>query len=183
MVVPGFLATDRTTLGLQRALGTAGYRVAGTSMGVNRGAREDTLERLAERIEAFGGDRKVTLIGWSLGGIFAREVAKQRPELGEKVITMGTPFSGHPRSNNAWRLYELVAGHKVDHPPIDTVVAEKPPVPTIAIWSRRDGIVAPASARGQEGERDKAIELDSSHMGFAVDAHSWPGIIDAVKSA
>ena len=91
------------------------------------------------------------------------------------MVTLGTPFSGDPRANNAWRMYELVAGHKVDHPPIDTVVSEKPPVPTIAIWSRRDGIVAPASARGKEGERDKAIELDCSHMGFAVDSRAWPG--------
>src|SRR3569623_2560190 len=181
MVVPGFLATDRTTLGLQRALGTAGYRVAGTSMSVNRGAREDTLERLAERIEAFDGDRKVTLIGWSLGGIFAREVAKQRPGLVEKVITMGTPFSGHPRSNNAWRLYELGAGHKVDDPPIPTVLSEKPPVPTLAIWSRRDGIVAPAAARGPEGERGAELGLDCSHMGFATSGRAFPRIVAAVR--
>ncbi|MDB5671365.1 MAG: alpha/beta fold hydrolase, partial [Alphaproteobacteria bacterium] len=74
LVIPGFLATDRTTLGLQRALGEAGYRVTGTGEGINRGARPDTIERLARRIEAFSPGRTVVLVGWSLGGIFAREL-------------------------------------------------------------------------------------------------------------
>src|SRR3546814_5105342 len=87
MVVPGFFATDRTTLGLQRALGDAGYRVSGWGMGWSRGVREDTLERLAARIEDFGQGRPVILVGWSLGGIYAREAAKLRPDLVAKVVT------------------------------------------------------------------------------------------------
>ncbi|MDB5721282.1 MAG: alpha/beta fold hydrolase [Alphaproteobacteria bacterium] len=181
LVIPGFLATDRTTLGLQRALGEAGFRASGTETGINAGARPDTLDRLAKRIEAFGKGRRVTLIGWSLGGIFAREVAKLRPDLVDKVITMGTPISGDPRANNAWRLYELVAGHKVDNPPIETRIADKPPVPTLAIWSRRDGIVAPAAARGKDGERDAELELDCSHMGFATSGAVFPKIVAAAK--
>jgi pimeloyl-ACP methyl ester carboxylesterase len=182
LVVPGFLATDRTTLGLQRAFGDAGYRATGTSMGVNTGVRQDTLDRLAERIEAHGESRPVILVGWSLGGIFAREVAKRQPHLVDRVVTLGSPFSGDPRANNVWRLDELVAGHKVDDPPIRTDLAEKPPVPTLAIWSRGDGIVAPAAARGRHGERDAEIELDCSHMGFAVSAAAYPKIVGAVRS-
>jgi pimeloyl-ACP methyl ester carboxylesterase len=183
MVIPGFLASDRGTLGLQRALGKAGFRATGPGMGFNLGAKPDTLERIVARLEAFAGGRKAVLVGWSLGGIYAREVAKLRPDLVSKVVTLGTPFSGNPRANNAWRMYELVAGHKVDNPPIDAVVAEKPPVPTIAMWSRNDGIVAPASARGKESERDKAIEVECSHMGFAVDSRAWPAIVEAVRNA
>jgi len=182
MVVPGFVANDRTTLGLQRALAAAGYRVTGWGMGLNRGARPDTLARLAERVEAFGDGEKVILVGWSLGGIFAREVAKVRPDLVEKVITMGSPFSGDPRGNNVWRLYEWIAGHPVDKPPIDSVLAEKPPVPTLALWSRRDGIVAVASARGAPLESDRQVEIVSSHMGFAVSARAYPQIIAAIKA-
>ncbi|HYE29645.1 MAG TPA: alpha/beta fold hydrolase [Allosphingosinicella sp.] len=182
MVVPGFLATDRTTLGLQRALAAAGYRVAGWGLGLNRGARADLLERLAERIERHGRGRPVVLVGWSLGGIFAREVAKRRPELVAKVVTLGTPFSGNPRANNAWRLYELVAGHKVDAPPIDARPAEKPPVPTLALWSRRDGVVAPACARGGEGESDRQVELQCSHMGFGVSGRAYPAIVEAIRA-
>jgi pimeloyl-ACP methyl ester carboxylesterase len=152
-------------------------------MGMNLGVKKDTLDRIVAHLEAFAKGRKAVLVGWSLGGIYAREVAKLRPDLVAKVVTLGTPFSGDPRANNAWRLYEAIAGHKVDHPPIRTNIAEKPPVPTVALWSRSDGIVAPASARGQPGERDEAIEMDCSHMGFAVDSRAWPKIVEAVKSS
>jgi len=183
MVIPGFLASDRGTLGLQRALGDAGFHATGADMGFNLGARPDTLERIVAHLEPFTRGRKAVLVGWSLGGIYAREVAKLRPDLVSKVVTLGTPFSGDPRANNAWRAYELIAGHKVDNPPIRANIHEKPPVPTIALWSREDGIIAPASARGRDGERDQAIEVDCSHMGFAVDSRAWPAVIAAVRSA
>ena len=182
MVIPGFVANDRTTLGLQRALAAAGYRVTGWGMGINKGVAADTLDRIAARIEAFGGGKKIILVGWSLGGVFAREVAKRRPDLVEKVVTLGSPFSGDPRANNAWRLYEWIAGHPVDQPPVETVTWEKPPVPTLAIWSRRDGIVSIRSARGLPGESDRQVELDCSHMGFGVSGRAYPKIIEAVKN-
>lgn len=182
MVVPGFLANDRTTLGLQRVLAQAGYRVTGWGLGLNKGVRADTLERMIERVEAFGKGEKIILVGWSLGGIFARELAKLRPDLVVKVVTMGSPFSGDPRGNNVWRLYEWVAGHPVDKPPIDAVLAEKPPVPTLALWSRRDGIVSIACARGENGESDTQIELACSHMGFAVSGRAYPKIVAAIKA-
>jgi pimeloyl-ACP methyl ester carboxylesterase len=182
MVLPGFLATDRTTLGLQRALAEAGYRVTGWGMGLNRGIGEDTLARIAGRIERFGDGRPVILVGWSLGGIYAREVAKLRPDLVAKVITLGSPFSGDRRSNNVWRLYELVAGHPVDRPPIAADPAVKPPVPTLALWSRRDGIVAVGAARGRPGESDRETELDCRHMGFAVSARAYPAIVEAIRA-
>lgn len=182
MVVPGFLANDRTTLGLQKALAEAGYRVAGWGLGLNTGVKEDTLERIVERIASFGAGSPVVLVGWSLGGIYAREAAKLRPDLVSKVITMGSPFSGDRRSNNVWRLYELVAGHPVDNPPIASVLEEKPPVPTLALWSRKDGIVAVCAARGEPGESDSQQELDCSHMGFAVSGRAYPKIVQAIRN-
>ena len=181
MVIPGFLANDRTTLGLQRALAKAGYRVTGWGLGLNTGVQPDTLDRIVERIERFGAGGKVVLVGWSLGGVYAREAAKLRPDLVAKVVTAGSPFSGDRRSNNAWRLYERVAGHPVDDPPIDTVLEEKPEVPTLALWSRRDGIVAVAAARGQAGERDAERELTCSHMGFAVSGSGIAQVVEAVR--
>ena len=182
MVVPGFLATDRTTLGLQRALAAAGYRVSGWGMGLNRGAQADMLERLVEAVERSAEGGKVVLVGWSLGGVFAREAAKLRPDLVAGVVTLGSPFSGDPRGNNVWRLYEWIAGHPVDRPPLEVTLSTKPPVPTLALWSRRDGIVAPACARGEEGERDDHLELDCTHMGFAVSRRAYPQIIRAIAS-
>jgi dienelactone hydrolase len=166
-VVPGFVASDRTTMVLRKALAAAGWRVHGWNMGFNRGARANTVERLERRLDEIGGDEPVLLVGWSLGGLFARELARAAPERVRAVVTLGSPFSGDPKQNNVWRLYEWVAGHKVDEPPLPRVT-DKPPVPHLAIWSRRDGIVAPRSARGLEDERDKAVELACTHMAFGV---------------
>jgi pimeloyl-ACP methyl ester carboxylesterase len=181
LVIPGFLASDRTTLGLQRALAHAGYRVAGWGMGMNRGARSDTLDHIIARVEEFGRGRPVTLVGWSLGGCYAREVAKLRPDLIDRVVTLGSPFSGDLRANNAWRLYELISGHPVDRPPLEVDLEAKPPVPTLAIWSHRDGVVAPACACGTEGQSDRQVEIDCSHMGFGVSGKAYPKIIAALR--
>lgn len=181
IVLPGFLASDRTTARLRKSLNAAGYRAHGWGLGRNRGVTSDMLNRLDQRIERLALTAPVILIGWSLGGLIAREYAKHAPHRVSKVITLGSPFSGDPRANNAWRLYELIAGHKVDAPPIDTVLNEKPPVPTIAFWSRQDGVVAPASARGTVGEADQHIELACSHMAFVADPAAIQAIMTAVK--
>ena len=183
MVLPGFLAGDRTTLGLQRALAAAGFRVSGWGLGLNSGVTEATVDAIAAAVERFGAGGKVILVGWSLGGLYARVVAQERPDLVEKVVTLGSPFSGDRcRNNNVWRLYRLVAGHSPNHPPIDKDPAVKPPVPTLALWSRRDGIVAPAGARGRPEERDAEVEVDCSHMGFAVSSRAYPQIVEAIRS-
>ena len=155
MVIPGFLATDRTTLGLQRALAEAGYRVAGWGLGLNSRRRGRTRSTGSpSRSSAFGGGRPVILVGWSLGGIYRprgrQAPARSRRQGGDARLALSRATRAH---NNVWRLYELVAGHPVDDPPIDADPAAKPPVPTLAIWSRRDGIVAPACARGERGRK------------------------------
>jgi pimeloyl-ACP methyl ester carboxylesterase len=182
MVIPGFFASDRSTLGLQRALAREGYRVFGWGLGRNFGARVDTLDRIVSQLESVSSGRPVTLIGWSLGGIFAREVAKQRPDLVARVVTLGSPFAGDPRANNVWRLYEIVSRHPVDCPPLNVDLPAKPPVHTIAFWSPRDGIVAPACARGFEGQSDRQVELDCSHMGFATSSRAFRGIAAALRA-
>ena len=181
MVIPGFFASDRSTLGLQRALAEEGYRVAGWGLGWNLGARADTLDRIAAQIERFSPERPATLVGWSLGGIYAREVAKIRPDLVERVVSLGSPFAGDPRANNVWRLYELVSRHPVDKPPLNVDLGAKPPVHTIALWSRRDGIIAPACARGFEGQSDRQVELDCSHMGFATSRRAFKHIAAVLR--
>jgi pimeloyl-ACP methyl ester carboxylesterase len=166
-VIPGWAASDRTTLALREALATAGWRVHGWGMGWNRGARADTVERLRGRLDSIGGGRKVLVVGWSLGGVYGRELARAAPDRVLALVTLGSPFSGDPKQNNVWRLYGWIAGHKVDEPPIPRIT-DKPPVAQLALWSRRDGIVAPRSACGLEHERDKAVELRCTHMAFGV---------------
>lgn len=167
LVIPGWAASDRTTQALRQELAERGWRVHGWDMGWNRGAKPDTIERLKRRIEELGDGRKVLLVGWSLGGVYARELARMVPDQVIAVVTLGSPFSGDPRQNNVWRFYEWIAGHKVDDPPIARIT-EKPPVPHLALWSRRDGIVAPRAARGLDHERDKAVEMRCAHMAFGV---------------
>ena len=179
LVIPGWVASDRTTRGLRRAFADAGWRVHGWDMGFNRGARLDTVERLRRRLEEVGGGQPVLVVGWSLGGVYARELARAAPDQVRAVVTLGSPFSGDPHQNNVWRLYERIAGHKVDEPPIPRIT-EKPPVPHLAIWSQRDGIIAPRAARGLDHERDEAVEMDCTHMAFGVSRRAARRVVQEI---
>ena len=168
MVIPGFLSYDRHTTQLRRALAEAGFRVHPWRQGWNKGANAGTLETLKRAIDQCGAQEPILLVGWSLGGLYAREIARAEPERVRAVVTLGSPVWGDRRRyTNVWKLYEWVAGHPVDDPPIPDM-EEKPPVPTLALWSSNDGIVGVPSARGTDGTRDKAVEVATSHMGFAM---------------
>jgi len=169
LLLPGFIASPITMRYLAAQLEAAGHCTKQWKQGLNTGPtpeRVDDLEtrmlQVAERYET-----KPVLLGWSLGGMFARELAHRQPQAISKVITMGSPFSGDPRANNAWRLYQLVTGHKVDAPPVPNRLGEKPLVETVAMWSARDGIISAECACGTVSERDRAIEVDCTHMGFS----------------
>ena len=177
LVIPGFLTHDRHTTQLRRALAEAGFRVFPWREGFNLGAREDTLERLKAAVARCETTDPVLLVGWSLGGIYARELARAEPERVRAVVTMGSPVWGDRRRyTNVWRLYERIAGHPVDNPPISDQ-EEKPPVPTLALWSNRDGIVAAPCARGTEATRDCEVELETSHMGFAMSRRTTRAVV------
>ncbi len=168
MVIPGFLAHDMHTTQLRRALAKAGFRVHPWRQGLNLGARADTLEILKRAVDSCGASEPILLVGWSLGGLYAREIARAEPDRVRAVVTMGSPVWGDRRRyTNVWKLYERIAGHPVDKPPIPDN-DQKPPVPTLALWSERDGIVAAPSARGTKKTRDKAVAVDTTHMGFAM---------------
>jgi len=181
LVVPGFLCSDETTLALRKELAAAGFRVHGWKLGWNLGAKADTIERIRERVESLGHNKPILIVGWSLGGVYAREFARYHPEHVKAVVTLGSPFSGDPRQNTVWKLYELVAKHKVTDPPIPRIT-EKPPVPHLALWSRRDGLIAPRAARGLDHERDKAVELDCHHMAFGVSTKAARKVVKQIKA-
>lgn len=174
LVIPGFLANDRGTMDFRRALARAGWRAHPWLLGLNNGAKANTLDLIASRLDAIADapecrGHKVLVVGWSLGGMFARELAFRCPGKIRAVVTLGSPFSGDLKTNtNVRELYERMAGHDVNTPPFERHL-EKPPVPTIAFWSRRDGVVAPAAARGAAGEVDRSIEVESRHSGFVID--------------
>lgn len=184
LLVPGFFASDFSMMALRKTLAACNYRPFGWEQGMNWGARPASFTRLLGRLETIYREagRPVVLIGWSIGGVMAREIAKCRPDLVERVVTLGAPFSGDPRANRIWRLYELVAGHKVDQPPIDCMPEEKPEVPTIALWSRQDGVVAAACARGRHGESDRAVEVDSTHLGLVSAPRALTATLEALRA-
>jgi pimeloyl-ACP methyl ester carboxylesterase len=172
MLLPGFGAHPARMKRMERTLAAAGHSVHHWGLGFNLGPTPENFAFLMRRVGtlARGHGAPVALIGWSLGGLFAREIARRQPESVGRVITMGTPFSGDPRANNAWRAYQVITGHKVDEPPIDSPLAVKPPVPTTAIWSPRDGVIHPRSACGRRGERDRAVAVRCNHLSFPSDA-------------
>ncbi len=181
LVIPGFVAHDRTTEPLRKALAGAGWRVHGWHMGVNWGARADTVERLKARINEISADQQLLVVGWSLGGLYARELGRAVPDRVRAVVTLGSPFSGDPKQNHVWRIYERIAGHKVDDPPLPRIT-DKPGVPHLALWSRRDGLIAPRAARGLKHERDEAVELDCTHMAFGMSKRAAKDVVREIDN-
>lgn len=181
VIFPGLMARPTSMKRLMASLEAAGCEVHDWGMGRNLGFRPGMLEKLERRLRRLSADgTRLTLIGWSLGGLMARELAKCHPDWVERVVTLGSPFSGDiMRNNNAVHTYKLLAGHAPDEVPQAASLAQKPPVPTIAIWSRRDGIVAPGAACGQAGEADVQIEVACSHMEFS----NCPETIRAIGAA
>jgi hypothetical protein len=167
LVFPGLLASDFSTRPLRGFLGEHGYAVHGWEQGRNLGLRPGVEDEMLERVEALydrHGGRKLSLIGWSLGGIYARQLAKRLPNKVRSVISLGSPFAGSPKATNAWRVYEMASGQRVeeraDH------IAEPPPVPTTSIFSRSDGICAWQTCVNEEREQVENIEVYGSHCGL-----------------
>ncbi len=178
MLLPGFATHPVRMRYMAQQLERAGHTVKRWGQGFNWGPTQDRVAQLEQRLtdisDRYG--QKVVLVGWSLGGLFARDVAHRIPGQVAKVVTMGSPFSGNPRGNNVWRAYQFVTGHRVDAPPIETQMRDKPPVETVAFWSPRDGVISARCARGKPSERDRTVALRCSHMGFS----SSPECIAAV---
>lgn len=170
LVIPGFLADDAATTVLRKSIDAAGYRAFGWKLGFNLGFREDIVEKKLARLEAVhaaGDGQEIVLLGWSLGGLYARELARLRPKLVRLVMTMGSPFSGDIHANHAWRIYEAINSHKVDELPGDIDFRTKPPVRTVALWSPLDGVVLPETSAGGPEQADERVKMAVTHMGFA----------------
>lgn len=179
MLLPGFGAHPTRMRYMARHLERAGHKVKRWGLGFNFGATAENFDLMEGRLvalhERYGC--RITLVGWSLGGVFARELAKLHPDKVRRVLTLGSPFSGHPKANNGWRAYHLIAGHHVEDPPIECTVSEKPPVETVAFWSPRDGIIAPRCASGRPDERDRSVALRCTHMGLIHAKHAIEAVL------
>jgi pimeloyl-ACP methyl ester carboxylesterase len=168
LVLPGLVASDMSTKLLRRYLQSRGYDAHGWGLGRNLGPREGIEDGMIQRIESLHEEsgRKVSLVGWSLGGVYARLLASSRPELVRSVVTLGSPFTGSSRATNAWRVYEGVSGQSSEDPRRMKRVRPTPPVPTTSIFSRSDGVVAWRCSVEETGPKSENIEVVASHLGL-----------------
>lgn len=184
LVIPGFMSTDRATAPLRFYLKSRNYVPYRWELGRNLAdfhkIEETIYERLLELNSKHG--RKVSIVGWSLGGVYAREIARRHPDSVRQVITLGSPFGGITGDNNIEWIFEMVTGRKVtevDHIPQDVLesIPKPTPVPTTAIYSKTDGVVAwQHCMEKEEGPITENVEVFGSHIGLG---HN-PGVLACI---
>lgn len=168
LVFPGLAGSGRSTALLRRFLKALGYSPYCWDMGRNLGPRPGMMDAFEKRIDQLHQQhgRKVSLIGWSLGGIYARELAKRCPDQIRTVITLGSPFGGHANASNAARFYNAFnRTSRRDQATYDRL-PHPPPVPTTSIYSRTDGIVTWHNSVQYATPNTENIEIQSSHLGL-----------------
>ena len=171
LVFPGLSAPDITTFPLRRFLKSRGYEAYEWEQGFNLGPREGVLQKCRERAEMLAQKHgmQVSLVGWSLGGLYAREIAKEVPGLTRCVVTLGTPCGGHPKATNAWRLYELLSGQSLDEASaLIEQVRQPPPVPTTSVYSRTDGVVSWRCSLNDVSPLAENVGVHASHFGLGM---------------
>jgi pimeloyl-ACP methyl ester carboxylesterase len=173
IVYPGLGAGALSTAQLRNHLSACGFAVHDWELGVNTGPAggfEDWMAMLARRAcevhEQHG--RKVSLVGWSLGGVYAREIAKLFPHRVRQVVTLATPHNSLGAANHAGTLYKLLGGSTARlTPEMQARLRERPPVPTTSIYSKSDGLVSWRGCLEQKAADVENIDVHASHLGMA----------------
>ncbi len=169
LVLPGFGAGDRSTIALRFFLNALGYRAEGWGMGANRGDVQALMPQVASLVasRSAAAGEPVHLLGWSLGGVLAREAARDLPGCVRSVITLGTPVVGGPRYTAAARFY---AANGFDFATIERQIAERQQVPirvpVTSFYSKSDGIVAWRAAIDPSENPVEHVEVTDSHLGM-----------------
>jgi pimeloyl-ACP methyl ester carboxylesterase len=169
IVFPGFMASDFSTRALRRFLRDLGYATHGWNLGRNLGPTPEVTARMVERFDDIRAryGRRVSLVGWSLGGIYARELARRSPDDVRQVITLASPFRDVDATNVPSFLREIARRRPLPDEAAHRRVLHAPlPMPTTAIYSRTDGIAAWQSCCVDEGPLSQNIEVASSHLGI-----------------
>jgi pimeloyl-ACP methyl ester carboxylesterase len=182
LALPGFLASDLSMAPLRRYLSELGYDTHGWQMGRNTGGVSRMRAALRDRLAAIHATtgRKVSLVGWSLGGVYARDLALQAPQMVRSVITLGSPFAGDVRATNATRLYEAMSGETVEgDTELRRAIAGDLPMSATSIYSRADGIVNWRTCLLRSSDTAENIEVYlASHTGLGVNAAALWAVAD-----
>lgn len=186
IVFPGFVASDLSTRPMRGLLKDLGYSTYGWGMGRNlvfNEQREQEMRDLLQRVYEKEG-RKVSLIGWSLGGVFAREIAKANPEYVRSVITLGSPISGDMEHSNARRIFTAINGETSEaEAERYKTLNDAPPVPTTSILTKTDGIVAWRGSLEKESPMTENIQVPASHVGLGVNPLVMYALADRLAQA
>lgn len=190
LVIPGFTAADSSTTLLRRYLDCLGYDSRTWDLGRNLGPRATGPhgDKLLARLQAIYAEtgEKVSIVGWSLGGVMARQLARAAPEIVRQVITLGSPFGGDPTASTVWRSYQFLSGQRLKDPATRRQLRESklaPPVPSTAIFTRDDGIVAWQNCVEPTGDQTDNIEVHGSHCGLGVNPAVFYAVADRLAQA
>lgn len=176
IVLPGFATGDGSTLPLRTYLVSRGHHVTGWGLSINRGDVVSSVEAIRARCErrAERAGAPVALVGWSLGGIIAREVARQRPDLVDRVITLGSPVVGGPKYTAvAARLEAMGIDLDLIEAEIRSRAVLPPEVAVTAIYSRYDGVVAWRACIDPVNDHVEHIEVATTHLGLGINHEVW----------
>ncbi len=178
LVLPGMAASDSSTSVLRLFLRKRGFAAYRWKQGRNTGSRA-VIETLAQRISdlQYRHGAKVSLVGISLGGIYARELAKLVPDAVRCVVTLGSAFRGPHRASNAWRVYEYLSGDKAGDLAHDAFTSPTP-VPATAVFTGSDGVVAWRRCLERPGPLAESIEVIGSHSGLGHNALALYAVAD-----
>ncbi len=169
IVVPGFATDDSSTFILRKYLNAVGYKAVGWGLGKNNGDVERILIDFKQAVqnETKRTNSPLILVGWSLGGYIAREIAREIPGMVSKVISFGSPVIGGPKYTAAARQFKKM-GVDLDELEKEIQAREAIPieVPVTAIYSRSDGIVAWQACIDYNNPRVVHHEVNSTHIGL-----------------
>jgi hypothetical protein len=190
MVLPGFATDDHATILLRGFLERLGYEVFPWGLGVNLDHRTAGYdgEKVASRIDRIfnATGRKVSLVGWSLGGVIAREAARRDPGAVRQVISLASPFRGNPRANYVGTLYTMLTGNRVNSLEAARRFALGPEplqMPSTSIYSRRDGVTAWENCISRTDFQSENIEVRCSHFGMVMNATVFQIIADRLAQS
>ena len=178
MLIPGYRTDERSLRPLGRYLRYLGYDVYDWGFGRNRGDVEGDIQRVGQRVQKLHGelaDTPLTLIGWSLGGVAAREVARLFEPYVREVITMGTPIIGGPKYTVVAERFAKIADLDLDK--FELEVHQRNSIgikqPVTSIYSKSDGVVGWQACIDVYNEQARNIEVNSSHFGLGANSRVW----------